>query len=121
MKALLAVTKTFVLLSVLFAFQAMSLPSDVEGTWAYEASGTPPEYSKGEITIKKVEDAYQVALTIGQMTIDIDQVTVEDQKVNFSLYIEDSKISVTMNIDGDTFTGKASSYDGTFPLKGARK
>lgn len=121
MKAMLVITKTFVLLSALFAFQAMSLPSDVLGTWAYEASGTPPEYSKGEITFKKVDEAYQVMLTIGQMTVNIDKVTVEDQKVDFSLYIEDSQISVTMNIDGDTFTGKASSYDGTFPLKGKRK
>lgn len=121
MKALLAITKTFVLLSALFAFQSMTLTNSVEGVWTYEVSGTPPEYSKGEISIKKVEDAYQVVLTIGQMSIDVDQVTVEDQKVDFSIYLEDSRISVTMNIDGDTFTGKATSYDGTFPLKGKRK
>lgn len=121
MKALLAITKTFVLLSAVLAFQAMTLPSGVEGTWVYTASGTPPEYSKGEITIKKEEGEYKVVLTIGQMNVDIDKVTVADQKVDFSLYLEDSRISVTMNIDGDTFTGKAESYDGSFPLKGKRK
>ena len=121
MKALLAITKTLVLLSTLFVFQAMTLPADVEGTWAYEAAGTPPEYSKGEITIKKVEGEYKVVLTIGQMAIDIDKVTVKDQQVDFSLYLEDSRIDVSMEIDGDTFTGKAESYDGTFPLKGKRK
>lgn len=121
MKALLAITKTCLLLSALFAFQAMALPGNVEGVWAYEASGTPPEYSKGEITIKKVEGEYQVVLTIGQMSINVDKVTVEDQKVDFTLYLEDSRITVTLNIDGDKLSGKAVSYDGTFPLKGERK
>lgn len=121
MKSVLTAGKVLVVLTLLFVLPAFTLAADVIGTWTYEASGTPPEYSKGEITISQVDGDYKVVLTIGQMSLNIDNVTVSDQKVDFSVYIEDSKIAVSLTIDGDSMTGKAVSYDGTFPLKGKRK
>lgn len=121
MKTFMAVTKCLFLFCGFLALQSMAVTDGVEGVWTYEATGTPPEYSKGEITITRTDDAYQLVLTIGQMSIDADKVKVEGQQVDFSLYIEDSKIDVSLTIDGDTLTGKAESYDGTFPLKGKRK
>lgn len=121
MKTLPKNFRSVLLITALFAFQSMAFANDVEGVWSYEASGTLPEYSEGEITIKKVEGAYQVVLTVGQMAIDIDEVTVEGRQVDFIVYIQDAKVEVTLTIDGDNMTGKAASYDGTYPLKGKRK
>lgn len=118
----LFVTSKFLTICLLFtALSAMTFAAGVEGIWAFEASGTPPEYAKGDITIKQDDGKYQVVLTIGQMAVEGKEVVVENKSVNFSLYIDDSKVKVSLTMDGDNFTGKAETYDGTFPLKGKRK
>ena len=121
MKSLSHVLKFSFIFSLMFVFQSMTLTNGVEGTWIYAASDTPYEYSNGEITIKKEEGIYTAMLYVNYNTITIEELTVDQNKVTFSVDIEDAKVDVTLNIDGDTLTGKAESYEGIFKLTGERK
>ena len=92
----------------------------VKGTWQYEANGTPPEYSTGEITITKKRKEYTISLFTNNENITATNVKVTNSKVTFQVYVADMNIDIVMNIAGDTMTGKAVSYDSTFPLSGLR-
>ena len=108
-------------LLALFLVSASNHNSNVEGVWSYEASGTPYEYSKGEITIKQVDNAHEVVVSVNYSNLKGDNVNVDGGKVKFNLYVEDLKVEVELNIEGDKLTGQAKSYEGNFALKGQRK
>ena len=114
-------TKLTLLFVLFISFQSFTSTEGVLGTWIYQASGTPYEYSEGEIIVTKEEANYQVLVTVNYTNIKGQDVKIEKNKVSFSLYIEDEKINVTFMIDGDNLSGEASSYDGIFKLTGKRK
>ncbi|MCP3931614.1 MAG: hypothetical protein GY705_21240 [Bacteroidetes bacterium] len=121
MKSLSQVIRFSLLFAMLFAFQSMVLAGNVEGTWIYKAADAPYEYSVGEITITKDAGKYKAVVAVNYSKLTVDKVTVDNNKVSFSLWIEDTKVDVTLNIDGKKMTGKAETYEGTIGLAGKKK
>ena len=109
------------ILVFMLSLQSFTNPESVLGTWLYQASGTPYEYSQGEIQITKEASVYQVLVSVNYTNIKGQDVKVEKNKISFDIYVEDEKVSVSLIMDGDNLSGEASSYDGVFKLSGKRK
>ena len=107
MKFLNVVIKSSFLFALMFAFQSMAIAGNIEGTWSFKVPDAPYEYADGEITLTKVNGTYQAVIAINYSKIKAEKLKVEKNKVTFSVYIDGMDVDVTLNIDGDKLTGKA--------------
>ncbi|WP_136464865.1 hypothetical protein [Flagellimonas onchidii] len=91
-----------------------------EGKWNYSVDNAPYEYSKGVLTVAKVQGNYEVTVKVNYSTVKGEQISVKGEKIDFVVYIEGQRVKVGLMFDGDKFSGKAESADGVFPMKGTR-
>ena len=90
------------------------------GTWEYTVEDVPYEYSSGVLVITKENGEYAVMVNVNNNKITASDVTVKDDMVNFSVYIEGGKVQVSLQVKDDIINGRANSVDGSFTLKGKR-
>ena len=99
----------------------ISIPADeITGAWEYTVENVPIEYSKGVLMISKENKEYSIKIQLDAGTLDAENVLVKDKTITFSVYVEGSKVSVTLKVDGDSIAGESSSYDGNFAIEGKR-
>ncbi|WP_273566138.1 hypothetical protein [Maribacter halichondriae] len=94
---------------------------DIEGSWAYDVQNVDPQYQKGLFHITKENGEY--ALNIqgeGDSMIPTEELEVNGDEVKFVVYVEGDRVAITLNFDGDTFTGSGSSSSGPFTMSGKR-
>lgn len=100
----------------------ISIPADeIAGAWEYTVENVPYEYSKGVIVIAKSDDNYTVKVKLINGELAGEDVEVIGNSVTFNLYIEAQTVAVELTAEGDGITGKSTSYDGTFYIKGTRQ
>jgi hypothetical protein len=106
-----------------FAFLSpnLSKAADIIGTWVYEVSDVPEEYTTGEITIMKEGDGYKADIKAAGGIMTLNPLSVDGNTISFKVMVEGSDVQVKMTFEGDIMTGKAESYDGVFLMKGKRK
>ena len=121
MKTFQSAIKLFFLPVLLIGMQSFIVLSGIEGIWAFEVENAPYGYEKGEIIITKEGDVFKAVVSGGYGKISGEKVTVDGSKVVFDIYVETVKVEISIDIDGDNFTGKASSGEGLFKLVGKRK
>ena len=90
------------------------------GTWEYTVEDVPYEYSSGVLVVTKEKGEYAVVVNVNNNKITASDVTVKDDTVNFSVYIEGGKVQVSLQVKDDIINGRANSVDGSFTLKGKR-
>ena len=99
----------------------MAIPTDeVTGAWEYTVENVPIEYSKGVLMISKENKEYSIKIQLAAGVLGAENVLVKDKTITFSVYVEGSKVSVTLKVNGDIITGESSSYDGNFAIEGKR-
>lgn len=113
--AMFAIATVFVLLPV-----RADAAADPVGTWKYTASEAPYEYSKGDMIITRDEGDLKGTLKVNYQTIGMRDVKMENNSVQFGVYIEGEYIRVSLDLDGDKFSGKASYSEGSVQLVGER-
>ncbi|MDO6603202.1 hypothetical protein [Arenibacter palladensis] len=91
------------------------------GTWEYTVADVPYEYSAGVLIITKEKNEYKVLVKVNNNTLTASDVKVNDDKVNFSVYIEGGKVQVSLQVKDDILNGNANSSEGSFSLKGKKK
>ncbi|MEG3657233.1 hypothetical protein V5097_07455 [Arenibacter palladensis] len=91
------------------------------GTWEYTVTDVPYEYSAGVLIITKEKNEYKVLVKVNNNTLTASDVKVNDDKVNFSVYIEGGKVQVSLQVKDDVLNGNANSSEGSFSLKGKKK
>lgn len=91
------------------------------GTWEYTVADVPYEYSAGVLIITKEKNEYKVLVKVNNNTLTASDVKVNDDKVNFSVYIEGGKVQVSLQVKDDVLNGNANSSEGSFSLKGKKK
>jgi hypothetical protein len=91
------------------------------GTWEYTVADVPYEYSAGVMVITKDKEGYKVVVKANYNTLTASEVKVNENNVNFSVYIEGGKVEVSLQVKDDVISGKASSAEGSFSLKGKKK
>jgi len=91
------------------------------GIWDYTVQDVPPEYSKGVLHVSKKKRVHMVQIELPNGTLEAEDVVVKKKELNFSISIEGQKVTVSLSLDEDSFTGESSSPDGVFPLQGTRR
>ncbi|MCK0189393.1 hypothetical protein [Arenibacter sp. F20364] len=90
------------------------------GTWEYTVDDVPYEYSVGVLIITKEKEEYKVVVKANYNTLTASEVKVNENNVNFSVYIDGGKVQVSLQVKDDIINGNANSTEGTFSLKGKR-
>jgi hypothetical protein len=90
------------------------------GTWEYSVEDVPYEYSAGVLIITKEKEEYKVVVKVNYNTLTASDVKVNENEVNFSVYIEGGKVQVSLQVKDDLISGNANSTEGSFSLKGKR-
>ena len=91
------------------------------GAYEYTVENAPYEYSKGVIIIAKLSETYTVKVKLPNGELAGEDVQVVDNSIKFNVFIEGQTVAVDLTVDGDTISGKSTSYDGTFNIQGKRQ
>ena len=91
------------------------------GTWEYTVEDVPYEYSAGVLIITKEKEEYKVVVKVNYNTLTASEVKVNENTINFSVYIEGGKVQVSLQVKDDLIQGTADSTEGSFSLKGKKK
>lgn len=95
--------------------------NDILGVWDYTAENVPYEYSKGIISITKVGKENKVKVTIGEISMDGENVVINKNEVRFQVFVEGQTVDVNLSANGNDLSGQGSTVDGIFSLSGKRK
>ncbi|GGW27905.1 hypothetical protein [Arenibacter certesii] len=95
-------------------------PYSFVGSWDYTVADVPYEYSTGVLFISKVKKEYVVKIKLQYNTIEATEVLLENDKMNFSVWIEGEKVAVTLALKDDKLIGKANASIGQMALTGKR-
>jgi hypothetical protein len=115
-----------ILLLVIFAasFTAVSAQKKVDptGTWTYEATMAPYEYSSGDIVVAKDGKDYTVQIVLGEYyKVKGEKVEFEKNELSFVAYIEGESIDIKMTMGKEEAKGTASYTDGDIPVTAKKK
>lgn len=95
---------------------------DPTGTWTYNASEAPYEYSSGDLVIEKEGKDYTVQIVLGEYyKVKASNVKYEKNELSFSVYIEGESVNVKATMEKESLNGTASYTDGTIPITGKKK
>lgn len=97
-------------------------PAGIEGIYEYKSAEAPYEYQKGTIELKKVENKWTAKITANYQTFAAQEVKVENNQVQFSIYIDGNSVLVKLQHKDGKLTGTASSDgDGVMQITAERK
>ena len=95
---------------------------DPTGTWAYEASQAPYEYSSGDIVVAKEAKDFTVEIQLGEYyKIKAEKVVYEKNVLSFVIYVEGEAIDLKMTVEKESMEGTASYSEGTIPITAKKK
>ena len=95
---------------------------DPTGTWTYEATSAPYEYSSGDIIVAKEAKEFTVELALGEYyKMKAEKVVYEKSVLSFVVYIESEAIELKMTVEKETMDGTASYSEGTIPITAKKK
>ncbi|MCM4169606.1 hypothetical protein KCTC52924_00388 [Arenibacter antarcticus] len=95
-------------------------PNTFVGTWEYTVADVPYEYSKGLLIITKENKEYVVKVKLQYDTKQATEVSVNKNKMNFSVMVEGEKVMVALEVKDNSIAGKANSSQGQMSLAGKR-
>ena len=116
--------KILMLVMLAASFTSMNAQQKVDpiGTWSYEATGAPYEYSKGDIIVSKEAGEYKVEIKLGEYyKIKASSVEYKENVLSMKAYIEGETVSVKTTMEKDKFEGTASYSEGTIKVTGKKK
>ncbi|GGH26132.1 hypothetical protein ACN9ML_05390 [Dyadobacter endophyticus] len=117
--------KYYLLLIIAIGFVSIAaksavLQGDIIGTWKYLISDVPPEYESGFFTFEQKENK-----TVGYVgdteKQEMKELTVDQEKVVFTIESQAGVFKYSFAQKGDTLTGVVSSQYGDFPIKAIRE
>ena len=95
---------------------------DPTGTWTYEATMAPYEYSSGDIVIEKDGKDYTVQIVLGEYyKVKGEKVVYDNNELSFVVYIEGEAIDIKMTMEKEEAKGTASYTDGDIPVTAKKK
>ena len=91
------------------------------GQWQFSAPTAPPNYTSGQINFTQTGDKLKGELVIEGQKVDFSQITVKEDVVSVTIYLESTPITVKFKMVNDTLEGKADTPDGPVAVKASRK
>jgi len=96
--------------------------ADPTGTWKYEATMAPYEYSSGDIVVAKDGKDYTVEIVLGEYyKVKGEKVVYEENELSFIVYIEGEAIDIKATVGEEEMKGTASYTDGDIPITAKKK
>ena len=119
-------TVKFLMIAILIASVTSTLSAqkkvDPTGTWTYEASDAPYEYSSGDIVVEKDGKEFTVQIVLGEYyKVKGSSVKYEKNEISFKVYIEGESVYIKGTVGKETIEGTASYSDGTIPFTAKKK
>jgi len=116
----------FLMIAILIASVSSTVNAqkkvDPVGTWSYEASQAPYEYSSGDIVVAKDGKDLTVQIVLGEYyKVKGSNVSYDKNKLTFDIFIEGETISVEATVEKEKMEGTASYTDGTIPITAKKK
>ncbi len=100
--------------------ESILIADKLVGGWSYTVEGAPEGYEKGLLVIVKEGDEYKVQVQVGGGTLLGDNVKVKGNTISFDVMVEGGKTAVTLTAKGDTISGKGTSSEGSYSIKGEK-
>lgn len=95
---------------------------DPTGTWTYEATAAPYEYSSGDIVVAKEGKDFTVQIVLGEYyKMKGEKVVYENNELSFTVYIEGEAIDIKTTVEKEEMKGQASYSDGDIPITAKKK
>ena len=95
---------------------------DPTGTWTYEASAAPYEYSSGDIVVTKEAKDYTVEMVLGEYyKMKGEKVVYEKNELSFDVYVDTETVEIKMTVEKEAMTGTASYSEGSIPITAKKK
>lgn len=123
MKRILAFQLVLLLMISALNAQSQKQKPEPAGKWQFEAPYAPEGYTSGVMEFVKAEGKYQgfVSFTGSDYKIPLDRVTVKNDSILVSLYVEGADVPIKLKmVDQEKITGVASSPEGDIPLTATR-
>jgi hypothetical protein len=118
-------TVRFLLMLMLVASFTSSVSAqkkvDPTGTWTYEASQAPYEYSSGDIVVTKEAKVYTVEMVLGDYKSKAEKVVYENNELSFDVYVENETVEIKMTVQKESMEGTASYSEGSIPITAKKK
>lgn len=105
---------------VSFVAKKTALPADLIGTWKYLISDVPPEYESGFFTFEQ-KDNKTVGYVGDAEKQEMQELTVDQDKVAFTIESQAGVFKYSFAQKGDTLTGIVESQYGNFPIRAVRE
>jgi hypothetical protein len=110
--------------SLIALAQLQAAPLDMKklvGKWEYSAPTAPPNYTSGQINFNLAGDKLKGELVIEGQKVNFSEITIKDDVVSASLYLESTLITVKFKMVDQALEGKADTPDGPVAVKAVRK
>ncbi|MCK4992724.1 MAG: hypothetical protein KAS29_19640 [Bacteroidales bacterium] len=116
----------FLMIAILIASISSTVTAqkkvDPTGTWTYEASDAPYEYSSGDIVVEKDGKEFTVQIVLGEYyKVTGSSVKYEKNELSFKVYIEGETVSIKATVGKESMEGTTSYTDGTIPITAKKK
>lgn len=128
MKTIMAIFSLFLIhsLSADASFLPLKIDPELEGVYDYTAKEAPYEYQKGTFEIKKDknednQDQWSIDVIISGYTMTARNVKVDQSKIQFTIYVEGTPVTVRLESKENQLTGTADSYEGPVSIIAKRK
>ncbi len=115
--------KKLIIFAAFFIVAGLASANELEklvGTWKYNVEYAPEGYDKGLMVFNKVEGKFTGEVKLEGYSIPVKNLVFEDGEYKFGVEIDYGYIPITIKIDGDKITGKASTPEGDMPIKGEK-
>ena len=121
-KLLFLIAATLIGISSINAQDKKVEPVDPVGKWSFQAADAPYGYEKGDFVITKGEKGLKVKIVFNEYSqTDAYKVKYDNNKMTFTVYVEDESVYMSGTFVKDEFTGKASTSQGDIGIKAQRK
>ena len=118
-------TVRFLLMMVLAASFTSTVSAqkkvDPTGTWAYEASQAPYEYSTGDIVVAKEAKDFTVKMVLGEYEAETEKVVYDKNVLSFVVYVDTEAVEIKFTVEKESMEGTASYSEGTIPITAKKK
>ena len=107
---------------ILAACAAKKMVDPAIGSWEYVVTGTPDGDVKGTMYLAKEGDSYTGNLTGQAGTMKLDNITIEDGKLQSEFSFQGYTLDLKGTFEGDSFSGNVSLDEYTqFPITATKK
>ena len=116
--------KILLLVIIAASFTSVNAQKKVDptGTWTYEATMAPYEYSSGDIVVAKDGKDYTVQIVLGEYyKVKGEKVVYDENELSFVVYIEGESVDIKMTMSKEEAKGTASYSDGDIPVTAKKK